>query len=207
MSEGKITRRQFLMYTAVAAGGLAALGGGAAFLDQATRDGTTTQDDIPTEPGALDGETRATLAAMVAAYVGTGNGGTTHYAPFFDWQAANVPEQRRRFTLFARTLNLAADDLNGTSYAAAPLEVQRDILRDGMGVPLPDSMWFDPQAATAEPEEDDALWLEFNRHIIAEMVKIFLQTNALIMLGYNFWPGQPAGLDEYITPIEQTRGS
>ncbi|TVR22474.1 MAG: hypothetical protein EA396_06005 [Anaerolineaceae bacterium] len=207
MSEKTITRRQFLMYSAVAAGGLVALGGGAALLDQARRQQTITQDDIPAEPGSLDEQTRVTLAAMVAAYVGTGNGGTNHYAPFFDWQAVNVPEQRRRFTLFARTLNLAANDLSDTSYAAAPLDVRRAILRDGMGVVMPDSVWFDPQSATAEPDEDDALWLEFNRHIIVEMVKIFLQTNALIMLGYNFWPGQPAGLDEYTTPIEQTRGS
>ena len=197
-----LTRRQFMALAlgAIGTGAIAVVG-----LDRLLNDdGTQTLTFDPTT-GELDADTLATLMALVTAYVG-GNGAVGHYQAYFTWRAANLPEYLSTYRAFAVALDEAAQELSGQSFTLTDDATRQQILRYGLALPDPASGLFDPQIS-AESSPDDlagqslVLWLHFDRLVIGEMVNVFLNTNAWIMLGYEGYPGQARGLESYQLPV------
>ena len=198
-----LTRRQFMALTlgALATGAVAVVG-----LDRLLNDdGTQTLTFDPTT-GELDSDTLATLMALVAAYVG-GNGAVGHYQAYFTWRAANLPEYLSTYQAFAVALDEAAQEMSGQSFTLTDDATRQQILRYGLELPDPASGLFNPQLLAGTSPDNLAggsleLWLRFDRLVIGEIVNVFLNTNAWILLGYPAYPGQPRGLESYPLPID-----
>lgn len=200
----KITRRQFMTYVLTAAGASA---GGALLISQLTDSQpdapttTPTPQPMPDTRGDLDDSTLATLMALVAAFVGE-HGRTDHYAPFFRWRAQNLPDYKPTYELFAGGLDESAQALAGTTFAESDIETQRTILNDALALPDPDSSLFNPQPPPdVTPTPEDMLWLRFDRYVLGEIVHLFTLTNGWIMLGYENYPAQPRGLENYTQEV------
>lgn len=156
------------------------------------------------EPGPLDEAAMAALMALVAAYVGP-YGSTGHYNAYFGWRAQHLPGYHRVYQDFAAALDAAAQALDGASFAQAAPDTQQTIIRDALELPQPDSSLFspiydDPQPATPLTFEEQ-LWQRFHSIVLGEIVNVFVNTNAWIMLGYDGWPAQQRGLESYTQPI------
>jgi hypothetical protein len=144
-----------------------------------------------------------TLMTVVDAYV-EDNGSISHYATYLNWRAEHLPRYSRLYALFAAALDRTAQDLTGTSYAETARSLRRAILLEGLELPDPQSALLDPRdpRTGAQPwSREERMWLQFDRYIVGEIVLLFTQTNAWIMLGYDGWPGQPRGLERYTQPI------
>jgi hypothetical protein len=194
---GRLSRRQFLQYTAwVIGGGVMAVGCSPQQAIPATRE--------PLPMGELMPNTRETLIALVDALVGEGNGSIQHYAPMLDFRAQHTPYFRDSATILSQTLDLAAQDINAQLYKDSPREVRLEILRDGLAITDPNTGRLSPQLRDSTPPESlsptEAQWMRFHQVVLTEILAVFFETNALILVGYDGWAGQPRGLDAYQRP-------
>lgn len=185
---------------------LGALGTGAVAvvgLDRLLNDDGTQTLTFDPSTGELDADTLATLMALVRAYVGD-NGAVAHYQAYFTWRAANLPEYLSTYQAFAVALDEAAHEFSGQSFTLTDDATRQQILRYGLTLPDPASALNDPQILPTDDlnESERALWVRFDRMVIGEMVNVFLNTNAWIMLGYPAYPGQARGLESYQLPID-----
>ncbi len=196
-SNKPMTRRKFMQYAALAVGG-GVVGFGASYVInyESTPAQLPARDPLP--PGELSPEVSQNLQALVDAFVGENSGSISHYAPVFDFRARYLPDYRETYTLLSETLDLAAQDIAGQPYRDAPRDVREAILYDGLGVVSPESTRFSITPAQDTPADD--LWLRFNQQVIGEILNVYMETNAMILLGYDRWPGQPRGLDAYMLP-------
>ncbi len=185
-----LTRRQFL---ALALGTIGAAGAGLYL--------STSRDAVFDDAtGTLDDHTLRTLDALAATYAGD-YGSTGHYRLYFAWRAENLPGYLSTYRVFAATLDAAAQD-SGTSFADADNATRHDLLYATLQMPEPTSDLFAP--TYEQPETlfglEAEIWARFHRMIIAELVYVFINTNAWIMLGYDGWMSQPRGLETYTQP-------
>lgn len=162
------------------------------------------QDD---EPGPVDDTVIANLLAMVETLV-HGHGSIEHYRTYFNWRTQNLPRYKPYYELFSIGLDEAARTLGEASFIDASDATRQAILTTAIELPHPQSALLRPTPALTLPSGeiplDESLWLRFDQYIIGEMIMIYTQTNAWIMLGYDAWPGVPRGLDRYPLPVEVT---
>jgi len=200
----KISRREFIQYITLALGVLN-------FADTATitqiqqhiKNLTPQTPNITSfydnlSPEELYEHTKATFMAVVDSIVGDDKGSIQHYGDFFDFKVKKFPDYLEVYTLFAVTLDLITEDWDGTKYRDNTRNIRYAILQGGMSVASPDSEYHTPQ-----PKQEtaaDEIWMQFNQKIIAEFFRVFFETNALIMIGYDGWSGLPRGLENYIQP-------
>jgi hypothetical protein len=195
----KISRRQFL---ALALGTIGTGVGVALGVTQFTRE-TVAFDNAM---GKLDDRTLDTLHALAATYVGP-HGAVSHYRAYFAWRAENLPGYLTTYRVFATSLDAAALNLTGSVFTEADETTRQEIMHYALELPNPDSSLYAPVYPETPPEAppslglEERLWQRFHSLVIAEVVYVFLQTNAWIMLGYLNWPGQPRGLEQYTQPI------
>lgn len=155
--------------------------------------------------GTLEDEVMAALMTVVRVYVGDEFGPVDHYPPYFAWRAENLQGYRALYRAFAAGLNGMAQREGGTDFVDADEEIKRDILRYALDLPSPSSPLHTPRVNPGDwlqMSTQDRLWLRFDRYIIAQIVDVFIQTNAWIMLGYEGWRGQATGLDTYMNPLD-----
>jgi hypothetical protein len=201
----KISRRQFLTLTIAAMG----TGTGLALGIRQLRESDALFDNNTV--GALDEATIAALVALAAAYVGS-YGSVSHYRTYFVWRAENLPGYLHTYQVFAPALDAAAQQISGSPFAEADAITQKDIIRYTLELPEPESGLFDPvfrEPPISSPLTfEEQLWQRFHRMVLGELITVFLNTNAWIMLGYDSWPSQPRGLEKYTEPIEaKTEGT
>ncbi len=208
-----MSRRRFLM---LALAGGAGLVGCRPFGDASTAESATLMatPEITTAPtmadyfdeatGDPDAATLTALMALVDAYVGD-HGATGHYRTYFVWRAQNLPGYQGVYTRFAAALNAAAQELAGVDYAEADAATRQGILHHTLELPTPESGLFNTLYTLPAPEApftlDQQIWWRFHDRVLGEIVHVFLNTNAWVMLGYDGWPGQPRGLERYTQPI------
>lgn len=159
--------------------------------------------------GQLDEHTMNTLMALVAAYVGP-YGSTGHYRAYFGWRAETLPGYLSVYEDFTAALDATAQHLDGTTFAEASDDVRQTIIRDALELPTPESDLFNPTYtnpnATTSLAFEEQLWQRFHSLVLGEIVHVFINTNAWIMLGYKGWPSQQRGLDDYTKPILASDG-
>jgi hypothetical protein len=198
----KLSRRQFVSYALVAIG--------AGTLETTIGDYRKLIDEQVAahpalEPGPLAADVLENLMAMVEAFAGD-YGPLSHYETYFSWRAENLPEYRSIYTLFSASLDGAAQAAGEQSYAASDRDTRRRILQHGMDLPQPSSPLFAPRVSLRQwtaLSPQDRLWIKYDRYVVAEMVRVFIDTNAWVMLGYDDgWPGRARGLVLYTRPVE-----
>ncbi len=154
--------------------------------------------------GELDETTLKTLIAFVHTYIGL-YGGTAHYESYFRWRSENLPEYRSTYQAFALVLDEAALSRNGTSYIEADPTIQQEIQTYTLHLPQLESSLTNPVISNENSEAltpaEQQLWLRFHTMVLGEIIHVFLNTNAWVMLGYENWPGQPRGLENYVRPV------
>lgn len=193
-----LTRRQFLTYTLAAS---VTAAGTVYGLDRLLEQEVKFDDESTGTPSS---HTLETLMTLVGTYVGT-YGDTSHYRPYFTWRAENLPGYLSVYSVFTRALDATSKALSGQQFRDANVATRKQILRDALELPLPDSDLFSPAypqpMPDTLPEIEARLWERFHRQVLGEIVHVFLNTNAWIMLGYDGWPSQPQGLEGYTSPI------
>lgn len=207
-----ITRRRFLTY-ALAAAGAAGAGGLLTLMRRQSQPGWQAVDlgggitrlELPPldqESGALEPSALAALMAVVDVFV-EGRGAVDHYRTYLTWRAQNLPGYRSLYESFSAGLQGTAREGFSADFAELDRDTRRDMLQRGLGLPLPDSPLTETLIATetaAALTDADVLWLCFDRYIIAELVTLYIKTNAWLMLGYDGWPSQARGLERYVQP-------
>lgn len=196
-----VSRRKFLKLLAAAvAGGTGGYGTiqylGSRFPDRvwALNNWLTSPalEDDPTGP--VDNRVVQTLLAAVQALVDAPPD-TSHYQDFFRWRSQNLPGYKRLYEQFTTTANEAARNSAGCDFADCQPAKRYEILKKA----------FQVRAATGRLERIragifDRDWVLFDRYIVREIFSLFARTNALVLLGYEAWPGTPRGLDGYRQP-------
>jgi hypothetical protein len=191
MSEARhLSRRRFLKATALIAGASTAgvvLGRGwvdewpASAKSFAYR-ALTNIDSENTPTGPLEEGVLRTLLATTETLVGTPVK-TAHYETFFRWRSENLSGYRGLYERFAVVIDRAAKKAGKPDFASCDLEVRREILQ---------SMTSRVYALVFERD-----WFRFEKHIFQQILTLFSETDAWILLGYESWPGTPRGLDSY----------
>lgn len=198
----QLSRRQFiaLIVTAVGTGV-----GGVALIDRLLNSDTDSSDNTP---ASLDLPVLDNLMALVDTFVGD-NGSTAHYRTYFAWRAENLPNYHRIYGLFSIGLDESAQVLSGQSFISTDTNTKQAILQYALALPEADSALLNPTISQNPPQLDnatldEALWLSFDRYVLGEIVTLFLQTNAWLMLGYDGYPSQGRGLNNYTEAVGQT---
>jgi hypothetical protein len=205
----KMSRRQFLTLAVGAIGTHSAAAWG---LDRLVPRAQASFDAAPAAAdtvGQPEEHTMAALMALVAAYVGP-YGSTGHYRAYFGWRAETLPGYLSVYEDFTAALDAAAQHLDGTTFTDAADDVRQTIIRDALELPDPASELFNPTYTDPNPTTplifEEQLWQRFHSLVLGEIIYVFINTNAWIMLGYNGWPSQQRGLDDYTNPIPATDG-
>jgi len=149
--------------------------------------------DAPT--GSLTAQTLSVLLATTEALLhDTPPKEMSHYEDFFRWHAEHLSGYKRLYEQFAATVDQIARKSSNITFADNDIVTRKKIL------------------AMVAPASSDSLLgklgkfqivlfgkeqLLFYNHIVHEIFRLFARTDALILVGYEAWPGQPRGLDNY----------
>lgn len=185
-----LSRRRFvtLLGFGIGALGLAVSGRSARRAFGSLRHPTLSQ----TSPGAISPDVSATLVAMVEAMLQT-TVERTHYASFFAFYAEQVPGYRSLYERLAGAWNAEANARARLPFTECPVALQRAIA----DAAFPDETAIGTAwAALTRPET--LLSARYFRHPV---VRLFARTDALTLIGYEDWPGQPRLLDRYTKPL------
>jgi hypothetical protein len=143
---------------------------------------TATGSLAEAELNALMAATRALVGDSVDA---------SRYSNLFRWRAENQPGYRHLYGRFRSSVDARAREAAGRPFAECDQEVCNKLLQDAFG--------------TAAIVNDDKLpnnasideWDRYKTNIAAEILQLFAKTDAWVLLGYEFPPGVPRGLDLY----------
>ncbi|MBW1807008.1 MAG: hypothetical protein JRJ87_02355 [Deltaproteobacteria bacterium] len=116
----------------------------------------------------------------------------SHYQEFFRFRAENVPGYHELYVEFGAFLNRRAKLRRLPDFSNCERTVQASILNEISEEALAQS--------SLSPVQKKYL-TRFQKRIILEILRVFSQTDAWLLLGYESWPGSPAGLDRYTKPL------
>ncbi len=123
---------------------------------------------------------------------------TNHYEDFFRWHAETLPGYKALYEQFVSTLDQAARPLAECDFSECEAPIRTRILAKAFQVRDTDSSF--QRLRTAMFDRD---WLLYDQYIVREVFLLFANTDALLLLGYEAWPGTPRGLDNYTQPPTQ----
>lgn len=143
-------------------------------------------------PGELSESTLATLLAASAVAIGF-EVDMAKYADFFRWRAANLPGYRDLYEEFAQRADSVSLRRGDVAFASAPADLRQAVLAAVFAT-----------ARTAQSRLDRLVAGAFQRHrlrlrdrTVGEALLLFARTDALVLLGYDGWPGAARGLESY----------
>jgi hypothetical protein len=191
-----ISRRRFLTFVGLgtgvfAAGALLAQRGIGLFASLRSRIyGSWANPGLEAAPqGVLGDDAIRALLSTVEALVDT-EVEVNHYEVFFRWRSENLSGYRALYDQFADILDRAAKEAGKPDFSSCDMEVQREILQK-------------PSRRYALVFDRD--WLRFEKYIFQQILALFSETDAWILLGYESWPGTPRGLDSYTRAPHKAR--
>ena len=196
-----VSRRKFLKLVTTAIGG--GLIGYGAFQYLAVRfpqqsslvNNWLTEPTLAAAPtGRLHEAVLHTLLATVRAVIDQPVA-TEHYAAYFTWYAENRPGYKTLYEAFFQTVNRAARAVSGCGFDDCHLATQRQLLERAFTVRAETG-----RVARLRIGVLNRQWLRYDRFIVQEILVLFARTDALLVLGYEAWPGTPRGLENYTSP-------
>lgn len=192
-----LSRRTFLKILVPAAGGLALTGSVLYALPRETLRSAYQRlaaPELPTSPpGALSTSTLDVVAAFAEAFLHP-DVDTSRYQQFAAWRAQNLPGHRALFERFARDLDARAHDAAGRPFATLPRAARVGHASELRNVELDTTQKL--VAAVLSPR-----WLLYNDHVADPFLKLFANTDAWLLLGYEQHPGVARGLTAYQHPL------
>lgn len=117
---------------------------------------------------------------------------TLHYENLFRWRSENLRGYNNLYNKFARALNSSAKRLTGKDFIGADRETQLRILDKTYQIRMSTGKLNLVRYGIFERD-----WILFDRYIIRDILRLFIRTDAWIMLGYESWPGKVRGLRRY----------
>lgn len=193
------SRRNFLKLLITATGG--SLIGYGTFRYLATRfpnqvwelsDWLITPDLDQTSTGPVSEAILQTLTVAVQSLLGMSLETTSHYADYFRWYAENRPGYKALYERFVATLDQSSEKLAGCNFINCDTSTHNKILEKAFQVRVSTS-----RIERMRTNVFDRDWVLFDKYIVREIFNLFAKTDALILLGYDSWPGTPRGLDGY----------
>ncbi len=150
--------------------------------------------DSPTGP--LNPDTLNTLLVYTDTLLGVGVE-KSRYQSFFQWHAQKVHGYKTVYEQVAKALNESARERGQCHFAGCGKEIRQEIL--------------DHAIARTEPTKDgwtrlwmavtNQDWILLHKYVNTPVLKLFANTDALLLLGYESYPGTPRGLDNYRQPL------
>lgn len=116
----------------------------------------------------------------------------THYEIYFTWRSENLPGYYRLYTKFCATLNKLSQDHSNLDFKDVPTNIQQNILQK-----IPKQKTIRRLFATISGNKD---YLLFYDYVILDILKLYGDTDAWLLLGYKYWPGQARGFELYRKP-------
>ena len=193
LGKGRLSRRRFLLWTAGAAAGAAGIG-----VPVAMHYATQIRDlPLPTDTTrSMTATTHATMAALIEAIFPDEPIDVDRYMQYLEIRADNVPGYGDLYAQFQADVDRLAEQAHDMPFAETPITARRDII----------SPWFTiPQSRTERATTvltNGVPWLTYSHRIFAEILTIYMRTDAWVAIGYDSYPGTPRGLDNYKLPIE-----
>lgn len=117
---------------------------------------------------------------------------TVHYENLYRWRSENLPGYNSLYKNFARTLNDTAKRLTGMDFMGADSETQLRILEKAYQVRVSTGKLNFLRISIFKKN-----WILFDKYIIQDILRLFVMTDAWIMIGYESWPGKVRGLRRY----------
>jgi hypothetical protein len=117
---------------------------------------------------------------------------TVHYENLFRWRSENLRGYNNLYNKFARALNSSAKRLTGKDFIGADRETQLRILDKTYQIRMSTGKLNLVRFGIFERD-----WILFDRYIIRDILRLFIRTDAWIMLGYESWPGKVRRLRRY----------
>lgn len=197
----KTTRRAFLAFlaTVAPAGGLVYFTKGRMRRAALDAQDLLDLDDLHVvsgETGALAPSTMEALWATAEAVIGQPVE-RSHYERFFAWHARELPGYAALYREFEGALAADRSAHGGRPFAACDF-VERRATIDRV-VPIVD---FDRLSYRARFFFSHGVRLSFafQKHVLSEILGLFGNTDAWVLVGYESWPGTPEGLERYRDP-------
>jgi hypothetical protein len=134
----------------------------------------------------LKDSTLDTLSAVVHPLLGL-EVGLAHYREFFQYRAGRVPRYLELYERFERYLDGISTKRYLRDFRGCKPEQRRKVL----------------EAFRAEHSRGGKWISRYHDHVILEILQLFANTDAWLMLGYDYWPGDPVGLQAYTKKIER----
>lgn len=119
----------------------------------------------------------------------------THYEDYFRWHSENLSGYKSLYEQFALDLNQTANKSSGCDFIECEAATRYTLLAKAFEVRDAVNRINKLRSGIFERE-----WLRYDKYIIREIFSLFAQTDALILLGYDAWPGIPRTLDKYTQP-------
>jgi hypothetical protein len=143
-------------------------------------------------PGELSESALEALLAASAVAIGF-SVDMAKYADLFRWRAANLPGYRDLYEEFAERADSVAMRRGGVSFASGATGLRQAVLAEVFGTARSVETRLGRIAAGIFQRHR----LRLRDHTVGEALLLFARTDALVLLGYDGWPGQPRGLDAY----------
>jgi hypothetical protein len=116
---------------------------------------------------------------------------TSHYESFFRWRSENLRGYKGLYEQFTLTLNHVARQAEGCDFVDCDMATRRKILKKTR-------LWRKDKMNKLKRVVFERDWFRFEQYIINQILTLFNNTDAWILLGYESWPGTPRGLDGYM---------
>ncbi len=120
----------------------------------------------------------------------------THYEDFFRWRAANLPGYKDLYAKFVAELQQQSRKLGDRSFVDWESDTQMTLVNKVI-----------PQGNDRPGRVGELKRLLFNRepwlfkeYIFNDILQLFARTDAVKMMGYQYWMGQKRGLEIYRQP-------
>jgi len=194
----RLSRREFLVALAGATAAAAGLGLPVVY-QYVNQTRQLSLPDVP--PGRLDTASLRTLRAATEAIFIAYPVDLDRYTAFFTFHAENIAGYAAIYTGFTQELDRSARWSYRRSFANCSIADRRGVL----------AAWFDIPETREERLLASATrgitWMRFSQYVVTEILTLFMNTDAWIMVGYEAWPGMPRGLDTYRQPPQPTSPS
>lgn len=144
---------------------------------------------IDTSPGSLDTHTLQTLLTAAETLLNIPVE-KRHYEDFFRWHAENLGGFKDIYSRITVVLDRSARQFHRNKFIDCNAAEKHKIIGKALNLRKSKVLKFWTGIF-------DKNWLLFEPYFVRPVHKLFTETDALILLGYDSWPGKPRGLVRY----------
>lgn len=154
---------------------------------------------LPTAPsGPLSAETTVALRALVEAIFIAYPVDIDRYQRYYEFHAEKIAGYRQIYMQFTAELDRSARWVYRRSFADCSASDRRQLLKPWWNVPQ------SRQEEIISAVLQGTTWMQISQYVLQETLRLFMNTDAWIIIGYDGWPGMARGLQAYLQPPAET---